>query len=480
MSGNAKTETKQVGCEAVKSGRVYPLEYIRKDARPASGPLLDENAVYLGSEDIPTERYLSAAYHQREIETMWRKTWQVVCHETELSDVGDTEVYQIGRWSILVVRSALGELKAFYNSCRHRGTQLKCESGPVREFRCPYHGWAYALDGRLTELPEAWDFPHVDAANTRLTEVKVDAWGGWIFINMDPDAAPLLEYLGPLRKQFESIRPYRRYVATHAVISGIRSNWKVVQEGFLEVYHCDQTHPQLMAATNCYDAENSVYPDQGHLSSRMIVPVAVPGPGEKRRVTEQDIIDNLFADRVRGQASLGAARAQITVPQLPDGAPARPLAAEVIRGLKEQLLGIDLSEVSDSEVIDAIEYFAFPNFMPWAGYQNCMAYRFRPDGDDHTRAVMDIWLLNPVDESSNEPVPHAPETIHVKADDGLAGVAALGRFTTVLQQDLDNFPLVQRGMETSPRAGVTLANYQEVRIRHFHQVLDRYLGAAKG
>lgn len=463
--------------DVTKSDRTYPRQYMQMDERPPHEELLDERAVYLGSDDISIDRYVDREFHDREMEHVWRKTWQVACHESELSEVGDTVVYDIGKYSILVVRSDVDRVKAFYNSCLHRGTQLRDVDGPVAELRCPFHGWAYSLDGKLVDLPESWDFDHVDQREMMLSEVRVGTWGGWIFVNMDRDAAPLDEYLGPLRLQFESIRPYRRYVVTHAVIKNIPCNWKVTQDAFFEVYHCDETHPQMMVATDCYDAENSVYLDGGgHLSSRMIVPVAVPGAGGHHQVTEQDVIDNLFADRVRGQASLGAGREQLSAPVLAEGELARPQAVKIIRKLKEQMLGIDLSDASDSEVIDAMEYAAFPNFMPWAGYQNCMAYRFRPDGDDHTRSIMDVWLMNPVDENSDAPVPHGPDPVVVDAANGVGDVAELGRFTVVLQQDLDNLPKVQRGLETSDRGAITVGNYQEVRLRHFHQVLDRYVG----
>jgi len=460
--------------DVVKSGRTYPNHYMRTDRKPAGPALLQESAVYLGSENIPIDRYITAEFHAQEVKSVWQKTWQVVCHETELSEVGDTVVYEIGRTSILVVRSAPEMVKAFYNSCLHRGTQLKCSDGPASEFRCPFHGWTYDLEGKLVDLPEAWDFPHVDKCKTSLPEVKVDQWAGWFFINMDPDCKPLDEYLGPLRAQFEAIRPYRRYVATHAVIRNIPCNWKVTQEAFFEVYHCDEVHPQFMISTNCYDSENSVYLDGGHLSSRLVVPVGVAAAGGHHQVTEQEVIDNLFGDRVRGQASIGKAVEQAEIPQLAEGELARPHAAEAIRKLKESLLGIDLSAASDSEVTDAISYFAFPNFMPWAGYQNCMAYRFRPDGDDPHRSIMDVWLLNPF-ESSTGQAPHAPEPVIIDCADGVGHVEALGRFRMVLQQDLDNLPLVQRGLMTSKKGAVTLGDYQEVRIRHFHQVLDQYL-----
>lgn len=479
MSKEIETKRARGVHDVVKSNRIYPQAYMKVDRKPAGPALLEESPVYLGSEDISVDRYLTAEFHDMEMEKVWRKTWQVACHESELSDVGDTVVYDIGRWSILVVRSAPDAVKGFYNSCLHRGTQLKCSDGPVSEFRCSFHGWTFSLDGKLTDLPEAWDFPHVDRCTTSLPQVKVAQWGGWIFINMDPDCVPLEEYLGPQRKQFEAIRPYRRYVGTHAVIRNLPCNWKVAQEAFFEVYHCDEVHPQFMISTNCYDAENSVYVDGGHLSSRVVVPVGVAGAGGHRTVTEQEVIDNLFGDRVRGQAALGEARAQLKAPQLAQGERARPHAAEAIRATKESLLGVDLSSVSDSEVMDAIEYFAFPNFMPWAGYQNCMAYRFRPDGNDPARSIMDVWLLNPLDVDA-EKAPHAPEPVVLDGQKGVRDVEALGRFRVVLQQDIDNFHLIQKGMMTSAKGTVTLADYQEVRIRHFHQVLDQYLQRPDG
>ncbi len=452
--------------DVVKSGRLYPQQYMAADTVPPPEALREESAVFLGSEDIDVERFTARAFHEREVEHVWARTWQVACHESELAEVGDTVVYDIVNLSILLVRADAETIKAFYNSCLHRGAQLRCEDGPVSELRCPFHGWAYGFDGRVTDLPEPWDFAHVDKAKLRLPEVRVETWGGWVFVSMDPDIAPLADYLGPVAQQFERIRPFRRIVASHTVITGIECNWKVLQDAFLEVYHCEQTHPQLMVATDCYDAECSVYPGAGHMSSRMIVPIAVPGAGGHYEVTEQDVIDNLFTDRVRGAE----------IPQLKPGEVARPHAVQVVRKLKEELLGIDLSDASDAEVLDAMEYFAFPNFMPWAGYQNCMGYRFRPDGDDHLHSIMDVWLLNPVPEGTDiASLPHAPEPVVVPAAEGVSDVSELGRFTVVLQQDLDNLPKVQRGLMTSKKGTITIGNYQEVRVRDFHQMLDRYL-----
>lgn len=477
MTVETKGEERGVN-DVVKSPRTYPETYLRSDERPTTGPLLEKSEVYLGSDEISFDRFIDPAYHDLEMKAVWSKTWQVAAHESELADVGDTVVYNIGKWSILVVRSSETELRAYYNSCLHRGTMLKECDGPVAEFRCPFHGWTFGLDGQLTYLPEAWDFARIDQDKTRLPQVKVDIWAGWVFVNLDPDAVPLEEYLGPLRKQYEAIPPAKRYVATHAVIHNIPANWKVTQDAFFEVYHCDPTHPQLLVSSNCYDAENSVYLDGGHMNTRMIVPIAVPGAGGHFQVTEQDVIDSLYYDRVRGQAALGALGASAEAPQLGVGELARPVAAKMIRKLKEAAFGASLDGASDGEVLDAIEFSVFPNFMPWAGYQNVMSYRFRPDGNSHNRSIMDVWLLNPVMEGDLGAVPHAPEPVYIDATDGVSDVPALGRFTVVLQQDLDNLPLVQRGMETSALSGMQLADYQEVRMRAFHQMLDDYIARA--
>ena len=114
--------------------------------------LRDSTDTYLGSEDLSVDRYISQEFFDREVETVWRKTWQVACRESRLRNSGDYFVYDIVNDSILLTRTETGELKGYYNSCLHRGRALKRGAGKGAEnIRCPYHGWTWQLDGQFDQ-----------------------------------------------------------------------------------------------------------------------------------------------------------------------------------------------------------------------------------------------------------------------------------------------------------------------------------------
>src|SRR3954463_4030261 len=105
---------------------------------------------------IPKERYLSAEFVDAEMDRLWPRVWQVACREEEIPAAGDFVEYTIGDQSVLVVRDGAGAINAFHNACAHRGTALAEGCGAFAgEVRCPYHGWRYALDGRVTEVVDA-------------------------------------------------------------------------------------------------------------------------------------------------------------------------------------------------------------------------------------------------------------------------------------------------------------------------------------
>ena len=153
-------------------------EVFATDRNPAPAVLRQESpAHWQGSADVSAERYFSPEWHAREVEKIWRRTWQFACRVEELPNVGDQIVYDIVDDSILVVRTADDTIKAYVNSCLHRGTMLRTDAGNARQIRCPFHGWTWTLDGKLSVLPGQWDFPHVDKAKFCLPEVRVGQWG---------------------------------------------------------------------------------------------------------------------------------------------------------------------------------------------------------------------------------------------------------------------------------------------------------------
>src|SRR5205085_7629087 len=148
--------------------------------------------------------FTSRPFQEMETERLWTKVWQMACRENEIPAVGDFYEYEVAGRSILIVRVASDTIKAFFNSCLHRGTNVATGCGNATEFSCPFHGWAYGLDGSLKHVPAAWDFPSLDPGAMGLRECLVGTWDGWVFINMDPEAGPLRDYLGDmLHRHFE-------------------------------------------------------------------------------------------------------------------------------------------------------------------------------------------------------------------------------------------------------------------------------------
>lgn len=142
------------------------------------------------------DRYTSADFARLENEKLWPRVWQVACRIEEVQNPGDFCEYQIGDQSILIVRTEAGEIKALHNVCQHRGMRLKDGRGSTREIRCRSHSWCWNLDGSLKEVIDPQDFDQnaISPQALRLPECKVEVWAGFVFINMDQNAAPLHEF----------------------------------------------------------------------------------------------------------------------------------------------------------------------------------------------------------------------------------------------------------------------------------------------
>ncbi len=416
---------------------------------------------YMGSEPIPAERYTSQHFHELEMDKMWTKVWQMVCREEEIPNVGDHIVYEIGDWSFIVMRSAADRIKAYYNACLHRGRQLRTQPGNVSKLRCPFHGFTWNLDGTLKEVPCRWDFPHIRDEEFSLPEARVDTWGGFVFINMDDDAPSLSEYLQDLPDQFERWDFENRYKRAH-VGKVVDMNWKVGVEAFIESFHVLATHPQIMPSTGDTNTQYDVSAETPHYN-RMITAMGTPSPHLSDNVDPDAIVRSM----TRVEDDL----------KVPEGMSAREFVGHVRRQMLEQNTGRDFSEATVSELIDAIQYHVFPNFFPWGGYGDNLIYRFRPWGSPN-KALMEVMYLAPCPKDAPRPKPAkmrllGPDEDWVEAFDELGPVAA------VFQQDMANMPIVQRGLKSMKTPRLTIANYQESRIRHLHRTLEKYVYGVK-
>jgi phenylpropionate dioxygenase-like ring-hydroxylating dioxygenase large terminal subunit len=414
------------------------------------------------SADVSRERYFAREWHDREVEKIWRKTWQFACRIEEIPNIGDQIVYDIVNDSLVVVRTADG-VKAFINSCLHRGTLLRTEAGNAKQIRCPFHGWTWNLDGTLKLIPGQWDFPHVDKAKLCLPEAKVGLWGGFVFVNFDKDCQPFESYLENLPAHFEAFALENRYKAAH-VAKIMPCNWKLGMEAFIEAYHVPIAHPQVATYYGDSNTQYDIWPGVRHVS-RMLSVQGVPSPAMKHVAPEVTLAD------LRRDAPFYAGKPI----EIGPGETARAKLAERAREKITRSSGKDMSQLSDSESLDLIEYLLFPNMVPWGGQALPIVYRFRPHGDDPDSHIMEIMFLFAKAPDGSHPEPATMRLLG--PDQPWTDAPELGSAAMVADQDTDNLRRIQKGLKTSRKPGVTLARYQESRIRHFHATLDAYLVA---
>jgi Rieske 2Fe-2S family protein len=219
-------------------------------AAPIDSALLDRVLQPLErARTLPGEAYASPEVFAWEQRHFTEGSWVCVGRATDLERPGDQRALRIGSISMLLVRTGAGQLRGFYNVCRHRGHEL-LEPGTSRGGRgikCPYHGWVYGLDGDCRATPR-FGSDDLDRAEFPLVPVRVEEWHGWVFVNVSGDAPPLAEHLGNLEAVVADYRA-ERLVALASHEYEVAANWKIVIENYLECYHCSSIHPELCKVT---------------------------------------------------------------------------------------------------------------------------------------------------------------------------------------------------------------------------------------
>lgn len=405
---------------------------------------------------VPVERYTSQAFHDLEVERVWKHVWQMACRVEDIPEPGEFVTYDIAGVSVLVVRQRDGSIKAHRNVCLHRGRTLKECDGRADSFQCPFHGITWDLDGSLKNMPCKWDFPTVEG-DWPLIPVQVDTWGGFVFINLDPEAGPLADFLGDLPRHFERWPLEKRFKQVH-VGKVLRCNWKLAQEAFMESWHVVATHAQLLPGlgdtVSKYDAWGNF--------SRTLTPNGVPSPHLKWQPTEQQMMDAVTDRNLDEPIKL----------EVPEGQTARLALADSRRKHLEQDLGAEVAQaLSDAEMCDSMPYTLFPNLHPWGSY-NRTCYRFRPYGNRHDMSIFECMILSPYE---GDTPPRGAKLKMVELDTSWTTVPELGLLGRVFDQDDANLPFVQQGLESGSLDEVTFAEYQETKIRHFHLLLEQWL-----
>jgi choline monooxygenase len=232
---------------------------------------------------IPARFYTERAVFDEEQEKIFRRTWQVVGHRGQLAKPGDYFTLELLSEPLLLVRGAAGELRGFYNVCRHRAGPPAEGCGSRKLFRCAYHGWTYDLEGKLLSAPEFENVQEFDPAYFTLAPIRAEEWSNLIFVNFDPQARPLRESLGEMPRQAE-----RFYFAGMKLFQrrtyDMKCNWKTYVDNYLEGYHLPSVHPGLNRELD-YNAY-TVEPYARHVRQFSPIRGAQPGDASPRRYQE--------------------------------------------------------------------------------------------------------------------------------------------------------------------------------------------------
>jgi phenylpropionate dioxygenase-like ring-hydroxylating dioxygenase large terminal subunit len=441
------------------------LDLLQQDTKPLEPALRKTGDFFAEPKKIPFKRYHDPEFAKLEMEKIWKKCWQPAAREEDIPEIGDRVPYIVGNLSYVIVRSGKEEFRALQNACLHRGTQLCAGPSTGKTIKCPFHAWEWNLDGSLKNIPSRWDFAGVTDAEYALPEAKVGRWGGFVFINPDLQAGPLEEALGVLPEHFTRREMEDRYTFA-GFRKKLRANWKQAQEAFLEAYHVIETHPNILTYNADTATRYDTWDDGKSQISRSITASAVPsghlGDDASKLLAAQDSLKT-FAMAAPG----------IEVPELKSGETGRAEVAEWRRQVMGPAWGVDFSNASDSYMLDANQYFMFPNFFPGYGEGLPLTYVFLPYGTNPNECVVEIRLTFPIPDIG--PRPPSAGLIEIDFDTACSSVPEMGFIAGVFDQDFSNAPLVQAGVRAalSDDAAVTLGRYQESRILAFHDMLDR-------
>ena len=432
----------------------------------------------------PLEAFLSRDYLAIEKKRLWPRIWQMVERESDLPDPGDWLTYNVADESIIVLRKDDGTLKAFHNVCPHRGRQLisvpdgahSVRGNRRKNFVCGFHGWTYDLDGNNTYILDPQDWKGgLTPERTCLSAVKVDTWGGYIYVNMDPGSAPLKEWMGragEILEHFEldKMRYKWRQWAVYPC------NWKTAIEAFLEPYHVAGTHTQLLAYGDYYALSRqyglhsvSSY-DTRDTKFKMAESAGTTraGVGDDPRVSTYELIrENYETVNYAASTETLVKAASRLKDELPETATPGEIIAHWLKSAKadDAARGVIWPEVPPEIKQEAgLAWGLWPNQNILHGETFVLGYRVRPWGDDPSKCLFEAYALErfpPGEEPMTEWT--QPET-------------TAENWGSVLMQDFGNMEFVQKGMKSSGFRGPMPNPHQEQKVINLHRNLAEFMG----
>jgi len=426
---------------------------------------------------IPKTDYTSREFAALEKERLWPRVWQVACRVEELANPGDYLTYDIADDSFIVTRTAEGEIRAFHNVCLHRGRRLATGCGNTKLFTCRYHGWRWKTDGSLHSVVDRGDFAEcwgMKDSELSLGEVKVGLWGGFVFVNADPKAAPLSEFLQPVPEYFDFIEMEKMRFAWHKTMVA-NCNYKVAQEAFQEGYHTAQAHPQLLPYQDdqFLGYARGLHGNFDWSRSRPLGSPAgrtgLPVPSDLRPLAVK-----LLTETSKTVWSIFSERDRNAIQRLMTEAPQDATPAAIFEKLQQfmreaaEASGAGWPKGITPQKVAALgtDWSIFPNItlVPTPGC--VLGYRARPYGDDPDWSLFESFSLERFAPGAEPPLRkefYEDWTQHRDA------------FPPVLLQDFENFADIQRGLKSHGFRGSRINPVQEKQIANIHRSLHTYL-----
>jgi Rieske 2Fe-2S family protein len=315
--------------------------------------------------------YRSPVAYELELDQLLLRSWVYAAHVSELADPGAFRTLEIGEDSIIIARSEDGALRAFSNSCRHRGARVcEEEAGVTRSFVCPYHGWTYGSDGSLRGAREMADAPEFDAASLGLRALSLVEFEGLVFVNADTEAFDLTRALEPLRDPLAAYDlPAAKIAHQHSY--RVQANWKLCLENYLECYHCATAHRSYARMHTLKERQHKVQPVLDAMLARAEQVTGVSGiTRDHRAMYDQAMGFGACASHQR----YGLFEGYLTGSE--DGQPVAPLMGR-IRGYD--------GGAGDYQFGPVTFMLNYPD--------HCVLYRFLPLGPDDTDMTV-VWFVN--------------------------------------------------------------------------------------
>lgn len=450
---------------------VYP------DAKPGD-PGRKAEFIDHGGRPIDPLRYYSKDEAELEWERMWTQTWQFAGLTHDLAEVGDYFMIEIGRESIIVVRTGEGDqgVRAYFNVCPHRGNRVVHQRfgslGAKGCFQCDFHGWKFDREGQNIEIKDEVIFrPETIAHRPGLKELRCGVWNSLVFISMAPDGISLDEHLNVMREHMD-VFPLEKFRVIGDFETVWDANWKVALDAFIEFYHADEVHPEVIPFSATHETQYDLY-DNG--LSRMIIPYGfVSGRHEDR-----DTVNPFLQMYIQFFGADPADYADVK------GFEYWKALADAKRKWGERHGYTDFfDQLDDRRMTDDWNYFVFPNITINYFAEALLIQIFRPHPTDPEKSFYRAISLNlPVPGSQESVVDIASIGPSATSEPGWDGSVrpevrapqCLEDFGAVLAQDAMRVPLVQKGIRSRAFDGILLGD-SEIRIRHYLAEVDRYLG----